>query len=309
MTEQTSPIPVILDTDIGFDVDDVWALAFLLKCPELDIKLITTCTGDTGYRARVVAKLLQIAGREDIPIGVGIPLDDSPRTHAAWLGDFSLADYQGTVLRDGVGALCDTVMSTEEVVSLICIGPLPNIAAALSREPDITSGARFIGMHGSLRRGYLGAPKPMKEYNVKQHTLACQAVFRANWQKIITPLDTCGTVVLEGERFARVRQSEDPLAQAVVANHLGWFEAVRDWPVLKDLDAQVQSSVLYDAVAIYLAFSDVFLSMETLPVVVTNDGKTLIDDAGSPVSCAMDWHDKDAFLDLLADRLAGPLVP
>ena len=42
-------IPVIVDTDIGHDVDDVWALAFLLRCPELDVKLITTTTGDTLY--------------------------------------------------------------------------------------------------------------------------------------------------------------------------------------------------------------------------------------------------------------------
>lgn len=298
-----TPIPVILDTDIGFDVDDVWALAFLLNCPELDVKLITTATGDTGYRAKVVAKLLQIAGREDIPIGVGIPLDDSPKTHAAWLGDFSLADYAGDVLRDGIGALCETVMSTEAVVSLVCIGPLPNIAAALAREPDLTTNARFIGMHGSLRRGYLGAEKPMKEYNVKQHALSCQAVFRAKWDKTITPLDTCGTVLLDGERFAKLQNSENPLTQAVLANHFGWFEAVREWPMLKDLDANAQSSILYDTVAIYLAFSQVLLQMETLPIVVTNDGKTLIDDAGEPVNCATDWGNKEAFLDLLTERL------
>jgi inosine-uridine nucleoside N-ribohydrolase len=296
-------IPVVLDTDIGFDVDDVWALAFLLNCPELDVKLITTTTGDTGYRAKVVAKLLQIAGREDIPIGVGIPLDDSAQTHAAWLDDFSLADYSGDVWRDGVGAMVDTVMAAEELVSLVCIGPLPNIAAALAREPNLTTNARFIGMHGSLRRGYLGAPKPMREYNVKQYAMACQAVFHANWEKIITPLDTCGTVVLDGERFARLKASENPLTQAVMANHFGWFDAVSNWPVLKDIDAQTQSSVLYDSVAIYLAFSDAYLSMETLPVLVTNDGKTLIDEAGAPVSCAMDWQDKESFLDLLTERL------
>ena len=99
MADVAERIPVVLDTDIGLDVDDVWALAFLLNCPELDIKLITTATGDTGYRAKIVAKLLQIAGREDIPIGVGIPLDDSPKTHAAWLGDFSLSDYAPCVKR------------------------------------------------------------------------------------------------------------------------------------------------------------------------------------------------------------------
>ncbi len=298
------PIPVILDTDIGLDVDDVWALAFMLNCPELDVKLITTATGDTGYRARIVAKLLQIAGREDIPIGVGIPLDASPKTHASWLGDFSLAEYGGVVLRDGIGALCETAMSTEEQVALLCIGPLPNIAAALAREPDLTTAAKFIGMHGSLRRGYMGAPKPMREFNVKQHALACQAVFRASWDKTITPLDTCGTVILSDERFERIKQSGNPLTQAVMANHEGWFDAVHEWPIYKDLNPLTQSSVLYDCVAVYLAFSEAFLSMETLPVKVTDEGHTLIDGEGLQVRCATEWQDKEAFLDLFVERLA-----
>ncbi len=300
-------IPVILDTDIGFDVDDVWALVFLLQCPELDVKLITTSTGGTVYRARMVAKILEIVGREDIPIGIGLPLDPMAETHASWLGDYPLGDYAGRVFRDGVGALCETIVASEEVVSLICIGPLPNVAAALAREPEIVNNARFVGMHGSIRRGYLGSPKPMREYNVKQYAHSCQAVFAAPWEKVITPLDTCGTVVLKGERFARVLEAAqaNEIAAIVADNHLQWFEAVRDWPVLQDVDPLRQSSVLYDTVAIYLAFSTDFLAMEMLPIVVTADGKTLIDEAGEPVSCAMEWKDKDGFLDLLVERLVN----
>ena len=44
------------------------------------------------------------------------------------------------------------------------------------------------------------------------------AVFRAGWEKTITPLDTCGTVVLDGDRFARLQSSDDPLTRAVLAN-------------------------------------------------------------------------------------------
>ena len=120
-------IPTILDTDIGHDVDDVWALAFLLRCPELDVKLITTSTGDTVYRAELVAKMLQLMNRTDIPIGIGIPLDDNPHTHDTWLGDFDLGQYAGLVIQDGVGAICDTIMQAKDQVSLICIGPVPNI--------------------------------------------------------------------------------------------------------------------------------------------------------------------------------------
>ena len=306
-------IPVILDTDIGHDVDDVWALAFLLRCPELDVKLVTTCTGDTVYRARLVARILELMGREDIPIGIGIPLDENPHTHAGWLGDYQLEQYRGTVYGDGIGAICETVLNSEEQVTLICIGPLPNIAAALARAPEITGRSRFVGMHGSIRRGYLDAPKPMREFNVKMHALSCRAVFEADWPKVITPLDTCGNVVLEGERFELIRRraehpdtpAGDP-ARIAFENHLHWVEAARDWPIIKNMDPLAQSSILYDVVAIYLGFANEYLAMETLPIAITPDGKTLVDDGGAPVSCALVWQDKPAFLDLLVDRLAGP---
>ena len=116
-------IPTILDTDIGHDVDDVWALAFLLRCPEVEVKLITTSTGDTVYRAKLVAKILQFMDRTDIPIGIGIPLDDNPHTHDSWLGDFDLGQYLGLVIEDGVGAICDTIMQAKDPVSLILHWP------------------------------------------------------------------------------------------------------------------------------------------------------------------------------------------
>jgi len=233
-------IPTILDTDIGHDVDDVWALAFLLRCPELDVKLITTSTGDTVYRAELVAKMLQLMNRTDIPIGIGIPLDDNPHTHDVWLDDFDLGAYSGRVIQDGVGAICDTIMQAEDQVSLICIGPVPNIAAALARQPDICTNAKFVGMHGSIHRGYLDAPKPMREFNVKMHALACRAVFDAPWEKVITPLDTCGNIVLEVNglcEFARPPNSKPGQPSGYLPRQPSdVFEAVKDWPVLQHLD-------------------------------------------------------------------------
>ncbi len=299
------PIPVILDTDIGLDVDDVWALAFMLRCPELDVKLVVTATGDTHYSARLVAKLLEIAGREDVAVGIGIPLDDTPRTHKKWLGDYSLRQFQGVLHTDGVGALCDVISGSEKPVTLVSIGPLPNIAAALARQPGLVRNSRFIGLQGSIRRGYSGAPKPMKEYNVVKHTLACQKVFATRWDISITPLDTCGLVALKGDNFSRLLQSEDPLTKAVIENHFCWFEAVKEWPHLKDLDPNRQSSVLFDTVAVYMAFSEVLLEMEDLPVVVTDDARTLIDEGGQVIRCAMQWKDQSAFETLLTERLLG----
>ena len=292
------PIPVILDTDIGLDVDDVWALAFLLQCPELEIRLITTCTGDTTYRAALVAKILEVAGRTDIPVGVGLAGEDSLKTHIEWLGDYQLADYPGIVYAEGIAAISDTILASEEAVTLIAIGPLTNVAAALEHAPSIVENAKFIGMHGSLRVGYVGIAKAMREFKV----------FAAPWPKTITPLDTCGTAVLKGDQYRQVAASKNSLTQAVLQNHHNWFKAARDWPVMTDLvksmNPDVQSSVLYDCVAVYLAFSEEGIGMEDLHVLVTDDGKTLIDERGDLVRCATHWLDDKAFYRNLTVRLA-----
>ncbi len=302
------PIPVILDTDIGLDVDDVWALAYLLQCPELEIKLITACTGDTTYRAALVAKMLEVAERTDIPVGVGLVGEASLKTHSEWLGDYQLSDYPGVVYAYGISAITDTILASEEVGTLIAIGPLTNVAAALDHSPSIVENSKFVGMHGSLRVGYVGIAKAMREFNVVQDVAACQKVFAAPWSKTITPLDTCGTAALKGDQYKQVAASKSPLTQAVLQNHLNWFKAALDWPVMVDLvksmNPQQQSSILYDCVAVYLAFSEEGLGMEDLHVLVTNDGKTLLDEQGHLVRCATHWLDDKAFYQNLTARLA-----
>ena len=152
-------IPVILDTDIGSDIDDTWALAMMLKSPELDVKLVVSDTGNTRYRAKIIAKMLEAGGRTDVPVGIGVNFNDKSGRQGAWVEGYDLANYPGTVHEDGVDALIQTIMNSPEPVSLICIGPVPNIGAALEREPKIAKNARFVGMHGSIRLGYGASEK------------------------------------------------------------------------------------------------------------------------------------------------------
>ena len=133
-------IPVILDTDIGGDIDDTWALALLLKSPEFDVKLVVSDTGDTVYRARIIARMLEVAHRTDIPVGVGIRQSTRGGPQAQWVADYDLARYPGKVFEDGVAAIVETITSAPRPVSLICIGAMPNIKAALERSPGIARG-------------------------------------------------------------------------------------------------------------------------------------------------------------------------
>ncbi len=295
-------IPVILDTDIGTDIDDTWALAMLLRSPELDLRLVVSDTGDTHYRARLIAKMLESAGRTDVPVGVGIPLEQAEKPQAEWVADYQLSAYPGRVYEDGVGAIVDTIMSAPEPVTLIAIGPVANIAAALQREPAIAGRARFVGMHGSIRRGYDGRPQVDAEYNVVKYPHACQAVFAAPWEITITPLDTCALVRLEGERYRAVRDCDDPLIRALMENYRIW---ARHSPWARGIDPDVGSSVLFDTVAVYLAFSEELLVMETLPIRVTDDGYTRVEPGARPIRCATEWRDLPAFTDLLVQRLVS----
>lgn len=297
-------IPVILDTDIGDDIDDTWALIMLLHSPELDVKLIVTEGKDTVYRAKIVAKLLEIAGRADIPIGIGLPESDDRGAQAAWVDDYDLAGYPGIVHRDGVGALIDTILQSPAEITVIAIGPLGNLANALHRQPAIAAKARLVGMQGSVRKGYNGSDTVQAEYNVVMQPEACRTVFQAPWIVTITPVDTCGLIVLSGEAYQKVYQSADPLLQALIENYRIWWET-NNRGSERPKAYLLESSVLFDTVAVYLAFDEKWLKIEELGITVTDDGYTRIDASAKKIRCATAWQDKQAFEDLLLQRLIG----
>ncbi len=297
-------VPVILDTDIGDDIDDTWALGLLLNCPELDVKLVVGDYGRPQYRARLLGKLLTAMGRPGIPIGVGVEVAGvgGVESQGAWLGDYDLTTYAGKVHKDGVQALIDTILSSPEPVILIAIGPVPNVAAALAREPRITQKARFVGMHGSVRLGYGGSTNVAAEWNVKCDPAGLQKVFAAPWAKTITPLDTCGLVDLSGAPFARVRDSEEPIARTIMANYRAWAARRKD---LAPADVERKSSTLFDCVAVYLAVTEDLCRMESLPIRVTDDGFTRVDPAGAATRVAGGWKDLNAFRDWMVTRLVA----
>jgi len=295
------PIPVILATDIGDDIDDTWALGLLLKSRELDLKLVITEYGKAPYRAKLLAKFLQTTGHARVPIAVGP--DVEPRGEggqAAWVKDYDLRSYPGKVHSDGIQALVDTVMQSPGPVTVICIGPLPNVAAALAREPLIARRARLVGMDGSVRLGYGGSKTVSAEWNVKAAIPAARQVLSAPWDITITPLDTCGLVTLEGERYRRVLEAADPVASAIIQNYRLWSRSNHT-----ESDAERHSSVLFDTVAVYLAFSQDLCRMERLGIRVSEEGYTLIDPQAKPMNVATGWKSLDGYRDLLVQRLTA----
>ncbi len=294
-------IPVVLDTDIGDDIDDTWALIMLLKSPQFAVKLVTTTYGKSEYRAKLLAKLLTVAGRTDVAVGLGAGGREGVANQAAWVKEYRLSDYRGKVHEDGVAALVDTINRSSQPMTVIAVGPLNTVAAALDRDPQIAGKASFVGMHGSVRKGYGGGPVSA-EWNVKAVPAACKRVLSAPWRQIsITPLDTCGLVNLAGPRFQKLAASQDPLVQVLLENY-------RIWAKKDQLNQLTASSVLFDTAAVYLAFPNQrpLMKLETLSITVTDDGFTRIDPAGRPMVVATEWQDLDGYRDLLVKILTEP---
>ncbi len=296
-------IPVILHTDIGGDIDDTWALIMMLKQHQLAPRMIFTDTDNPVYRAAICAKLLEHANRTEIELAAGIVQwpERHPRTQYEWIRDYRLADYPGRYSYDGISRFLEFVTNADEPVTLISIGPTPSLAEALRRKPEIAQKIHFVGMFGSIRRQHRGREGAIAEYNVEYDVKACQTVFRAPWKSaVITPLDTCGCVVLENKYYRRIEDSNDPSVRDIVENYRIWKKAYGR----EGHEPLTESSILYDTVAVHLASSTEFLEMKPMNLVVDDRGFTVEDDRnGMPFNVAMDWNDLEGYKQFLTETL------
>lgn len=148
---------VHLDTDLGGDIDDLCALAMLLRMPEVDLVGITTVGDEGGRRAGYVRRVLQLAGREAIPVAAGA--DVSSGVYRTELGLPLESDYwpdpvppYPTPLERGLELI---EQSIEKGATMIAIGPLTNLSLLEERRPGILGRADLY-----LMGGYIHGPRP-----------------------------------------------------------------------------------------------------------------------------------------------------
>jgi len=288
---------VILDTDIGDDIDDTWALMFLLGSEKVNLKLIVTACDDAETKIKLVAKMLERVGKTEIPIGIGVKTSDKKINQEQWIENYSLDTYKGTIYKNGVEKMVEQIRNAKDTVILCVIGPMMNIAKALELAPDIAEKARVVSMAGSVYRGYGGKKQRDCEYNICRDVESAKKVFSAPWNITIIPLDTCGTIILKEERYQAVENSKSPLAQVVIENYNIWTNR-KHYP-------QNESSVLYDTLAIYCIWAEDVVEMKTIPLIIDNEGKTCPDEKGKPVRCAVEWKDKERYETILIETLTG----
>ncbi len=185
---------VIFDTDIGTDVDDILALGVLLGSPEVKIEGVTTVYGDVDLRARMVRKLLQLRGVDDVPVYTGVRNPILGLDPVYWpghegVGLLSESD-QFEPLSDGhaVDYLVEMITANPGEITLLAVGPLTNVAAALVREPGIATAVKRLVIMGG-RIGINQTGWGVGEHNIKCDPEAAHIVFASGAPIELVPLD------------------------------------------------------------------------------------------------------------------------
>lgn len=288
---------IILDTDVGTDVDDVFAIALAAKSPELKVEAVTTVYGDVRLRARIARKLLGLLGREDIPVaaGIGQPLTPGKQVYwGSWEGEgFLTAEDEALPLdpRSGVDLILDLLRTAREPITLVAIGPLTNIAAVLQREPGLAMCIReIICMAGTIVPGE-------EEWNVQCDPEAALIVFQSG-----VPVKLGTRFIVNQPRLTqahrhRLAQSERPAVRALVAMlDLFLSRKGRD------------STPMYDPVTLSMAFTDAYIQTKPMCIAVSlDDGVLRLDPQpnGEPNMDISVSVRPQQFMEALVSRLLG----
>jgi purine nucleosidase len=286
-----SPQLVILDTDIGDDIDDAFALALVLHSPELHLLGITTAFGDTGLRARLVDRYLSAVGRSDIPVAAGVETDAT--------NHFSQAAYArggpDNKHPDGVDFLLAQIRAHPGQITLIAIGPLFNVQAAIQRDPATFKLLKRVAiMGGSVYRGYDSAGDkhrpPDPEWNIRCDPAGLRALLASGVPVFMMPLDST-QVHLGLPQLLSVVSHGSPLTGQLTLLYHQWA-GEREWP----------SPTLYDPVAVTYTIRPDLCPAVPFHIDVDDKGVTR-PGAGAPNAEVCLKSDEKGFLDLLLGRI------
>ena len=295
-------VPVIIDTDIGGDIDDALALAFALNSPELDLRAVTTVNTDPAMRARIAAKMLRTFGREDVPVAPGEKrqFDGSP-TFCKDINQAVLVSVEDPVMTSdptAVEVIVETVRNCSDALTIIGVGCWTNIARAFERAPELSDAVgRLVLMGGQIS-------PPGSESNVLCDPAAAAFVLDLPVKKLLVPLDVTAQC-----RYA-ARRHEDLVSAGGQQNELV-RDLMRAWHIGRHGGDSRAEPVLHDPLAVAVAFDPSLIrQLDSMRVTVSygskGDPPVTIPKPGLPNADVVLGVDRTRFEELFAERILSP---
>lgn len=176
-----SRTPILFDTDIGSDIDDAVALAYLLHEPRCELLGITTVSGEPRERAKLADALCRAAGRTDVPVHSGVErplLIEQKQPAAPQKSVLERWPHRGGFpANSAVSFLRETIRSRPGEITLLAVGPFTNVAALFAMDPEIPSLLRRLVIMGGV---YSETAGRRKEWNASLDPHATAIMFAAD---------------------------------------------------------------------------------------------------------------------------------
>ena len=319
-----APQLAILDTDIGDDIDDAFALALALRSPEIRLLGVTTAYGDTELRAHLVDRYLEAVGRTDISVDIGTSTPHANMfTQAAYAQQRVLPPVDQCMRQllsvsqiptpqrekdryeacqkdrhDAVGFILRKTREHPGQITLIAIGPLNNIQAAIERDPaTFRKLKRVVMMGGSIYRGYDGKAgvrrPPDTEWNISRDPAGLKALLASGVPVFMMPLDST-QIHLETRGREEIFSHGSPLTDQLTLLYHQWLAGTEGHP---------NAPTLFDPVAVAYAVHPELCPVTPMRLEVDDKGFTRpIDGAPNAQVCLK--SDEKGFLELLMSRIA-----
>lgn len=282
---------IIIDTDIGDDVDDAFALALAVKSPEFEILGVTTTFGETDVRAQIVDRFLGELGRSDIPVMQGKPTGKTPMSQRLYAqgGHFAKSSHG-----DATEFILDEIRKYPGEITLIGIGPLMNIGAAIDQDAaTFRKLKRVVIMGGSVRKGYgdYGYNEhfpPSPEWNILNDIPSAQKLFASGVPLYVMPLDSTQLKLDEVKRAFLFTRGTAVTDQLAILYHL-WAQ---------------ETPTLFDPMAVTFAMKPELCPVTPLHIRVDEKGYTR-EEPGTPNAQVCLHSNPEDFFQFYLRRVGG----
>jgi len=296
--QPAAPEKVIIDTDIGDDIDDAFAVALALSSPELQILGFSSSFGDTPTRTKMLDRMLGELGRNDIPVAQGVAanvnLTAFTQRRYAEAGSFARASHPGSV-----DFILEQARKYPGQVTLVAVGPLPNVGAAIDKDPvSFRKLKRVVIMGGSIRTmtdpyGVAAPIAPHPEWNIKNDIAAAKKLFTAGVPLQVLPLDSTANLKMHDVARTALFSHGSMLTNILTGLYYEWSAATR-----------AAAPILYDPMTLASMLDPSLCPMTAMHITVEDDGNTK-ETPGAPNAQVCLKSDADAFLHFYVKRVAG----
>jgi inosine-uridine nucleoside N-ribohydrolase len=289
---------IIIDSDIGDDIDDAFAVGLALSSSEFDVLGFSADFGDTPTRAKLLDRMLGELGYSDMPVAMGTPVDVNRNAFTqrryAEGGAFARASHPASV---------DFVLGQARKypgqVTLVAIGPLANVGAMIDRDPAaFRLLKRVVIMGGSIRTmedpyGVSPPIAPHPEWNIKNDIPGAQKLFHSGVPLVVMPLDSTANLRLHEVARTAIFAHGSSLTNILAGLYYEWSAATRS-----------PTPTLYDPMTLAWLLEPSLCPTTPLHIAVDDTGNTK-ETPGAPNAQVCLRSDPEAFLRFYVRRVTG----